>query len=95
MRTKTLPKPPLSIEERKRLLIMPSWSYKEIMAFCQIKKSKAFQIMKICKEKLNGKVIFEEHKVKRNSVLAYCGTSIEEETHLIRQLEMKSKGDTP
>lgn len=95
MRTKSTPKTPLSIEERKRLLAMPTYSYHEVMKLCQVKKSKAFQIMKICKEKLNGKVIFEEHKVKRNSVLAYCGTSIEEETHLIRQLEMKSKGDTP
>ena len=88
MKRKT-PKTILSIEERKRLLVMPTYSYKEVMQMTGTCKSKAFEIMKICKEKLNGKVLFNEHAITRNSLLAYLGSSIEQERYVIKQLEDK------
>ena len=77
----------MTYKERKELLAKPNWTYKEVMMYCEVKKSKAFLIMKVCKEKLNGVVLFNSHCVSRNSVLAYCGTSIEQERYVIQQLE--------
>ena len=77
----------ISIEERKRLLAIPNWSYKEVMQYTGWKKSKCFQVMKTCKEKLNGRVLFNDHCVSRNSVLAFLGTSLECECYAIKQLE--------
>ena len=91
MRTKSTPKTPLSIDERKRLLAMPTYSYHEVMKLCQVKKSKAFEIVKICREKLNGRVLFNEHAITRNSLLAYLNTSIEQEKYVIKQLEDKKE----
>lgn len=79
----------MTYEEHTNLMLTPTWSYKEIMLYCHVKKSKAFLIMKACKEKLNGKVLFNEHKVKRDSVLAYAGSSIEREKLVNRELRQK------
>lgn len=81
------PKHELTIKERKELLLMPTWSCEEVMKYTGFAKSKSFQIMNFCKEKLNGKVMFNDHKVKRDSVLAYLDTSIEREKYIIKQLE--------
>ena len=77
----------MTLQERKNLLVKPAWDYKDVMTYCNVKKTKAFEIIKECKTKLNGKVIFNDHAIKRDSVLAYCGTSIERERYVIKQLE--------
>ena len=79
----------MTIKERKELLVKPAWSYRDVMAYTGWKKSKAFQIIEVCKKELNGEVLFEKHKVKRNSVLAYMNTSIEEELMIIKKLEQE------
>ena len=89
MKRKT-PKVELTIEERKRLLAMPTYTYKEVMKMTGTAKSKAFEIMKTCREKLNGKVLFNDHAITRNSLLAYLGTSIEVERVVMSQLESKT-----
>ena len=86
MKRKT-PKRKLTYNELRDLLSRSSWSYKDVMAYCQVEKSKAFEIIKICKDKLNGKILFNEHSVSRNSVLAYAGSSIEQERYVLKQLE--------
>ena len=68
------------------MLEMPCWTYHEVMAYCHVKKSKAFEIIKVCKEQLNGSVRFEKHLVKRDSVLAYLQTDIEREMYMLRTL---------
>lgn len=78
-------------EKRKELLANPIRTYKEVMLYTGYKKSKAFTIMKTCREKLNGKVMFNVHAVKRDSVLAYCGTDIERERYVISQIENDEK----
>jgi len=77
----------MTIQERKEALATPVWDYKLVALYCGCKKSKAFEIMKKCKEELNGRVLFNEHGVKRNSVLAYLNTSVEQERYIIQQLE--------
>ena len=77
----------MTISERKELLSKPVWTYRDVMAYCEVKKSKAFQIIKVCKEQLNGRVLFNEHGIKRDSVLAYNSSSIERERYIIQQLE--------
>lgn len=86
MKRKT-PKHELTIEERKQLLAKPNYDLKDVMKFTGFAKSKANEIMRVCKEKLNGKVLFENHKITRNSLLAYMGSSIEQERYVIKQLE--------
>ena len=85
----------MTIEERKELLAKSSWTYKDVMLYTNTKKSKAFQIIKICKEQLNGKILFNDHCVRRDSVLAYCGTSIERERYVIKQLEEQEDKPMP
>lgn len=80
-----------SMTNNEYLLTKPCWTYKDIMAYCECKKSKAHEIMKICKEKFNGNVIFNKHVVKRNSVLEYLGTSVEQEVNVINALKPKSR----
>ena len=81
----------MTLKERKDLLLTPNWSYKDVMAYTGWKKSKAYLIIDICKRELNGEVMFEKHKVKRNSVLAYMNTSVEEELMIIKKLEQEEK----
>lgn len=71
---------------KEELLLKPAWTYKDIMLYCECKKSKAYEIMKICKEQFNGNVLFEKSSVKRNSVLEYLGTSIEEEVNVLKRI---------
>ena len=86
MKRKT-PKIELSIDERKQLLAKPTFNLQDVMKFTGFAKSKANTIMRECKEKLNGKVLFNEHAITRNSLLAWLGTSLETETYAIKQLE--------
>ena len=73
---------------KQELLETPAWTYKDVMLYCGVKKSKAFEIIKVCKEKLNGSVRFEKHLVKRDSVLEYMGTDIERERYVLAELHI-------
>ena len=77
----------MTLEERKELILKPAWDFHDVMKYTGRKKSKAFQIMQLVKEQFNGKVLFNPHVVKRDSVLAYLGTSVERERYVIKQLE--------
>ena len=55
------------------------------------KSSFLFKDMMVCKEKLNGKVLFNDHAITRNSLLAWLGTSFEVENYNIKQLEKKEE----
>lgn len=77
----------MTLQEHKKLLLKPNWTFKDVMLYTGYKKSKCFEIIAECKKSLNGEVIFEKHKVKRNSILAYCGTSLEQELLIIKKLE--------
>lgn len=63
----------------KEALELPVWNYAIVMMYCKCKKSKAFEIIKECREKLDGKPLFNPHGVMRNSVLKYMGTTLEAE----------------
>lgn len=82
----------MTIEERKELLGKPAWNYKHLMLYTGYKKSKCFLIMKLVKKQFNGKVTFNPHVVKRDSVLEFLGTSIERERYVIKQLEDEANG---
>lgn len=76
----------MAIISQEELLLRSAWTYKDIMAYCLVRKSKAFEIMKFCKEQLNGAVRFNPHVVKRDSVLEYMGTDIEREMYVLRKI---------
>ena len=71
---------------KRELLEKPVFDYHDVMEYCGVKKSKAFEIIKVCKTKLNGAVLFNKHGVKRDSVLEYLGTDIEREAYAMRTL---------
>ena len=79
----------MTIKEKRELLTKPVWTYKDVKAYTGFKKTKAFEIIKFCKENLNGKVIFREKEavVKRDSILEYNSSSIEREKYVLKQLE--------
>lgn len=71
---------------KQEMLEMPVWTFRQVMEYCGVKRSKAYEIIKVCKEKLNGTVRFNPHGVKRNSVLEYMGTSIEQEAYVLKNV---------
>lgn len=83
----------MTIKEKRELLTKPVWTYKDVKAYTGFKKTKAFEIIKFCKENLNGEVVFREKEavVRRDSVLEYCGSSIERERYVLKQLEEEEK----
>ena len=68
------------------LLIMPTWSYKEIMAWCKVSKTTAIKIKNMGIEKNNGAVPYSDHLVKTDAILAFYGTTREQELKLYRDL---------
>ena len=84
----------MTIKERKELLACPCWDYKQVMAYTGYKKTKAIEIMNTCRKQLNGEVLFDKHKVKRNSVLAYMQTSLEVEVYSLNLLEQEESNST-
>ena len=75
---------------REELLLKPHWNYEDICAFVDCKKSKAYQIIAIVKKEFNGSIKYNPSFVKRDSVIAYLGSSIERELYI---LEERRKGD--
>ena len=71
---------------KQDLLLNPCWTYKDIMLYCGVKKSKAHEIMNICKKQFNGSVLFNKHVVKRDSVLEYMGTTLEHEAIVLKHV---------
>ena len=71
---------------KQELLLTPVWTYKDVMLYCNVKKSKAYEIMHICIKELGGAVRFNKHAVKRDSVLAYMGSDIEREGYVLKNI---------
>lgn len=71
---------------KQELLEKPVWTFYDVMFYCEVRKTKAYEIMKVCKEQLNGAVRFNPHGVKRDSVLAYLGTDIEREAFISKSV---------
>lgn len=72
---------------RQALLLKPIWNNENICFFAECKKTKAYEIMKVAKQKYNGKVACDSRCVKRDSVLLVMGTSIEREVYLLKILK--------
>lgn len=72
---------------REKLLLIPHWNAKQIMAYVDCKKTKAYEIMATVKKFYNGTIIGLPSCVKRDSVLVYLGTSIEHENYIIETLQ--------
>ena len=88
MKRKTL-KVELTLDERKALLAKSAYDCRDVMKMTGYAKSKAFAVMKKCKKELNGRIFLNDHVITRSSLLAFMGTSIEQEVEIIRQLEKK------
>ena len=71
---------------KKDLLEKPVWNYYDVMFYCHVRKTKAYEIMTICRKELNGAVRFNPHGVKRDSVLEYLGTTIEKEIYVLKNV---------
>ena len=78
---------------RANLLLIPHWTYKDVCFYSNSKKTKAYEIMKVAREKYNGKVGFNSQCVSRDSVLLALGTSIEREIYILNQLKGKGKNE--
>lgn len=73
--------------KEKTLLLKPHWNYKDLMSYVGCEKSKAYQIIKVVKARYGGKIAELPSCVKRDSVLAYLGTSIERENYVLKVLK--------
>ena len=67
---------------KQELLHKPFWKYTDIMNYASVSKGKAYEIMKICKNKYNGTITYEPKYVTCESVMKYFGTSREKELGL-------------
>ena len=55
------------------------------MLYCNVKKSKAFEIIAFCKKELNGAPLFKMSGVRRDSVLEYMSTTIDKERDMLKK----------
>jgi len=74
------------IRKTFELLIKPTWSYKEIMAWCYVSKTTAIKIKDMAIKENDGGVQYGSHLVKTDAVLAYYGTTREKELKLYRDM---------
>ena len=70
----------------RELLLKPNWNYHDVCAYVGCKKSTAYKIMGIAREKYNGTLRFSSQCVKRDSVLQVLETSIERELYVLNQI---------
>lgn len=73
----------------KRLLLKPLWSYKNIMTYTGWKKSKCYEVMTTCRKRYGGGSKEEPSMVTRDSVLAYLNTTIEREILIINEIKRR------
>jgi len=85
----------ISVSQKQELLAKPVWSYKDIMAYCDVSKTTAISIKKRAIKEKNGGVSYGTNYVLADSVLALYGTSRSNESLVIRDLlineEMKGE----
>ena len=74
-------------------MLKPHWNYQDICIYCECRKSKAYEIIKVVKEKFNGSIRFNPSCVKRDSVLAFLGTSIERELYVKNLKERRESNE--
>lgn len=72
---------------RLQLLSKPHFDYHDVMTYIGCGKTKAYEVMKICRRKYNGAIPHEPQCVTRDSVLVYLGSSIEREVYCKKILE--------
>ena len=67
----------------KTLLLKPNWNYKAVMSYCDCGTTKAYEIMAHCRKEYGGTIRHLPNCVRRDSVLAFLGTTIERELEII------------
>ena len=67
----------------KNLLKKPHWNYRNVMEYCEVKTTKAYEIMKIVRKEYGGTIKHLPDCVRRNSVLTFLGTTLEEELKIV------------
>lgn len=64
------------------MLQKPHWSAKDIADFTGFGKTKAYEIMQIVRKEYGGTIKHLPSFVRRDSVLAFLGTSVETEIRI-------------
>lgn len=67
---------------REKLLQKPIWTIADIVFYFDVKKTKAYEIYNLAKNKYGGKVPSISNVVKRDSVLTSQKLSIERELYI-------------
>ena len=70
-----------------KLLEKPVWNYRDVRNYLGIGKTKAYEYMRIAREKYNGAVIGNTQQIKRDSLLLAIGTTIERELYIKNQIK--------
>lgn len=73
----------LTIETKENLLLKPCLRVDEIMILVGCGRSKAYQLMKLCKTKYNGRVGIRTDAVSTRAVCLMLGTTLEKELELL------------
>ena len=71
---------------RSELLLCPNWNYHDICEYVGCKKSKAYELMAVAREKYKGSVRFNSRVITRDSLLQAIGTSIERELYILNSI---------
>lgn len=73
----------MTLEEKEMYLLKPTYTAKDIMAITGCKKSWATQIMKECKDRFNGSVLYRDYVITARSFWEREGTTLEEQYALL------------
>lgn len=72
---------------RKELLLKPNWSVSDITFYLSCGKTKAYEIMRVARNKYKGNVACDSRCVSRDSLLLAIGSNIEREVYILNQIK--------
>lgn len=79
------------LKKKISLLTKPYWNYKDIMFYCDVKKTRAYGIMGECKDHHDGIIRYMGDCVTADSVMSFLGTTREKEIRIIREIYDEQK----
>lgn len=71
---------------RYELVLKSTWTYKDIMEWCEVSKATAIKIKDRAIKEANGGVKFGSHMATVDSVLSLYGTTRDREVEILRRL---------
>lgn len=82
----------ISPELKLKLLMKLGLDANDVSLLCSCGRSKAFMIMRICRDEFDGSAGRLTKRITPRSLCRYCGTDIRDELSLLQELVSRGRG---